>query len=192
MNGAFWPVIGTLGDHPVRPGCQSIPKCISRVPGRARARAHMHPRQGLSPASRERLRTRIGCGPPCARIRSAARVYKGLGTRARSRPGAVACVCRERDLASAHRAREAPMRTHPRSGAWRACPRAVPRRGAYEGARLRARAPHACAQSCSRPRAHRPMRSRAGARRTPVRGRLQLCLRVFAVCGRVVRASSPA
>lgn len=54
MNGAFWPVIGTLGDHPVRPGCQSIPKCISRAPGRARARAHMHPRQGLSPASRER------------------------------------------------------------------------------------------------------------------------------------------
>lgn len=45
----------------------------------------------------------------------------------------------------------------------------------HEGARLRTRVPHACAQSCSRPRAHRPMRSRAGARRTPVRGRPIAC-----------------
>ena len=168
MNGAFWPVIGTLGDHPVRPGCQSIPKCISRVPGRARARAHMHPRQGLSPASRERLRTRIGCGPPCARIRSAGRVYKGLGTRARSRPGAVACVCRERDLASAHRAREAPMRTHPRSGAWRACPRAVPRRGALARACAPARAP-------MRARVCAPVRLMRARSRARARVRIALC-----------------
>ena len=47
------------------------------------ARAHMHLCQGPSPASRERLRTRIGYGPPCACIRSAGRVYMCLALQAR-------------------------------------------------------------------------------------------------------------
>lgn len=78
MNGAFWPVIGTLGDRPVRPGCQSIPKCISRVPGRARTGPYASVPRAVSrfagaPSHSHRMRPAM-----CAQ-RSAGRVYGGLG-----------------------------------------------------------------------------------------------------------------
>lgn len=74
MNGAFWPVIGTLGDRPVRPGCQSIPKCISRVPGRARTGLYASAPRAVSrfagaPSHSHRIRPAMrahALGRPCA------------------------------------------------------------------------------------------------------------------------------
>ncbi len=144
----------------------------------------MHPRQGLSPALRERLRTRIGSDPPCACIRSAGRVHMCLALRARdqsqrafARAGtesarAPSRACRERDLASAHRAREAPMRTHPRRGRAGVCVRAP----AHEGARSRAPVCLMHARSRARARARIALCDRARVRDVPsARGRPIAC-----------------
>lgn len=183
MNGAFWPVIGTLGDRPVRPGCQSIPKCISRVPGRARTGPYASapravPRFAGAPSHSHLMRPAM-----CAQ-RSAGRVHRGLGrasakhARAPSRAYAANEISRLpigrarylwapiRDAGARARLPVCAWSLKGRSSRAGVCVRA----SAYEGARLRTRVPHACAQSCSRPRAHRPMRSRAGARRTPRKG----------------------